>query len=118
MADDAPAVFDLAVLDRQTSGDRELAIEIVQMFLEDYAMRLAAIHVAVEQGDARGLVTTAHTLKGSAGYLSAGRVAEAAGRLEAIGREGRLADAAAALEQLDGAVAQLIPELLKATSTP
>jgi HPt (histidine-containing phosphotransfer) domain-containing protein len=117
MTDDVRKVFDLAALDRQTGGDRTLGLEIVQMFLEDYAMRLAAIRAAVEQGDAKGMLTTAHTLKGAAAYLSAAFVVEAAARLETIGREGRLAEAAAALERLDAAVAQLIPELRKATST-
>jgi HPt (histidine-containing phosphotransfer) domain-containing protein len=114
---DARKVFDLAALDRQTGGDRTLGLEIVQMFLEDHEMRLAAIRAAVERGDAQGVTTTAHTLKGAAAYLSAAFVVESASRLETIGREGRVADAAAELERLDGAVAQLIPELRKATSS-
>ena len=116
MGDEGRKAFDLAALDRQTGGDRALGLEIVQMFLDDYAMRVAAIRAAVEQGDAKGILTTAHTLKGAAAYLSAVFVVEAASRLEKIGREERLAEAAAALDRLDGAVAQLIPELRKATS--
>jgi HPt (histidine-containing phosphotransfer) domain-containing protein len=117
MTDDVRKAFDIAALDRQTGGDRALGLEIVQMFLDDYATRLAAIRAAVERGDAPGVLTTAHTLKGAAGYLSAAFVVEAASRLETMGREGRLAEAPAALQRLDGAVAQLIPELRKAMST-
>src|SRR5260370_19478139 len=107
MTDDVRKAFDVVALDRQTGGDRALAIEIVQMFLEDYEARLAAIRGAVERGDAKAISTTSHTLKGSAAYLSATFVVEAALHLETLGRERRLAEAADALERLDGAVAQL-----------
>jgi HPt (histidine-containing phosphotransfer) domain-containing protein len=66
-------------------------------------------------GDATGLQTAAHTLKGSAGYLAAAFVVEAAVELERIGREGRLADAPSAVSQLERAVAQLMPEIERAT---
>ncbi len=117
MTEPVRIVFDLAALDRQTGGDRRLGLEIVQMFLDDYETRLAAIRVAVEAGDAQGIMSAAHTLKGAVAYLSAAIVVEAASRLEKIGREGRVPEAAAALQQLDTAVAQLIPELRKATLT-
>ena len=108
---DSPMVFDLAGLDRQTGGDRALRFEIVQMFLEDCPMRVGELRAAIERGDAFAIRTIAHTLKGAAGYLSAARVHAAARDLETIGREARLADAAAALERLATAVAELIPEL-------
>jgi HPt (histidine-containing phosphotransfer) domain-containing protein len=82
------------------------------------AWRVAAIRAAVQQRDAQGIRAAAHRLKGSAGYLRAAFVVDAAARLELIGHEGRLAEAAAALEQLDDAVAQLVPELQRATLTP
>ena len=85
--------------------------DVVRMFLEDCPIRVAAIRAAVEDADAARIRTTAHTLKGSAGYLSAGFVVDAAADLEMIGHEGRVAEAAAGLERLDAAVAQLIPEL-------
>ena len=118
MTGDVRAVFDRVAFDRQTGGDRALAIEILRMFLEDCPSHVAAIRVAVERGDALGIRTAAHTLKGSAGYLTATFVVDAAARLEIIGQEERLAEAAAALEELDGAVAQVIPELERAALTP
>jgi HPt (histidine-containing phosphotransfer) domain-containing protein len=115
---DVPAVFDGAAFDRQTGGDRALALEILHLFLEECPLRVAAIRAAVQQGDAQGIRAASHRLKGSAGYLRAAFVVDAAARLELIGHEGRLAEAAAALEQLDDAVAQLVPELQRATLTP
>lgn len=109
--------FDLAALDRQTGGDRALGLEIVRMFLEDYSERLAAIRSAVERRDAEGLRMTAHTLRGSAGYLAAASVRDAAARLETLGREGRLDEAGAALDRLNQALAELIPELEKVNTS-
>ena len=108
-------IFDRAIFDRQLGGDRVLGLQILQMFIEDCPGRVEAIKHAVEQGDASGLQTAAHTLKGSAGYLAAAFVTEAAVELERIGREGRLADAPSAVSRLEEAVAQLMPEIERAT---
>jgi len=86
-------------------------LDVVRMFLEDCPIRVAAIRAAVEDADAARIRASAHTLKGSAGYLSAGFVVDAAADLERMGLEGRVAETAAGLERLDAAVAQLIPEL-------
>lgn len=114
MSDPRP-VFDREVFERQVGGDRELALEILRMFLEDCPDRTAAIKTAVDRGDANALCTAAHTLKGSAGYLAAAHVVDAAALLERLGRESRLADAPAAVDQLEGAVARLVPEIQRAS---
>src|SRR6266853_4215753 len=104
-------VFDIAAFERQTGGDLHLRREIIEMFLEDCPVRVAAIRAAVEQRDAAALASSAHSRKGAGGYLSAIAAREAASSLEQIGREGRMDDAEAALARLDAAVAELIPEL-------
>src|SRR4051812_7322684 len=115
MNDERP-VFDRAAFDRQLGNDPALAREVLQMFIEDCPQRLAGIRAAVERGDADALRTAAHTLKGSAGYLAAAHVTDAAVLLEGIGREGRIADARAGLEQLEAAVARLMPEIHRAAA--
>ena len=111
MSDDTRPVFDLAALDQQTGGDRDLRVQVVRMFLEDCPSRVEAIRAAVAGRDAARLRAAAHALKGAAAYLSAAFVVDAASQLESIGREGRLAEAEAALGRLDAAVAQLLPRL-------
>jgi HPt (histidine-containing phosphotransfer) domain-containing protein len=108
-----PPTFDRVVFERRLGGDRALALEVMRMFVEDCPQRMAAIRRAVAEQDAAGLQVAAHTLKGSAGYLSAAMVVEAAARLEHIGREGDLGEAAAALEQLETAVTRLVPALAR-----
>jgi len=106
-------VFDAAAFERQTGGDANLRQEIIQMFLEDCPVRVAAVRAAVEQRDAPALVAAAHSLKGACGYLSAVAAREEAAHLEQLGRQGRVDEAADRLARLDAAVAQLIPELTK-----
>jgi HPt (histidine-containing phosphotransfer) domain-containing protein len=108
-------VFDVAAFERQTGGDADLRREIIEMFLDDCPVRLAAVRAAVERRDALALMSAAHSLKGACGYLSAVAAREHAAHLEQIGREGRMEEAEvdAALARLDAAVAELIPELRK-----
>ena len=108
---DRREVFDPAAFERQTGGDAALRTEIIGMFLEDCPMRVDEIRTAIGRGDAPGLMSSAHALKGSAAYLSASIVRGLAANLERLGRDQRLSDAPAALEQLSAAVAELLAEL-------
>ena len=118
MTSDARKPFDAAAFLRQVGGDHALGIEILNMFRDDCPARVAAIRAAVQRGDADDIRTAAHTLKGSASYLTAVFVVEAAARLELLGREGRVSEAAAVLERLDAAVAQVMPEIQRAALEP
>jgi HPt (histidine-containing phosphotransfer) domain-containing protein len=113
VAADSTAILDLAALERQTGGDTSLRRDIVRMFLEDCPLRVDAIGRAIASGDTALLVSSAHTLKGSAAYLKASIVRGHAAELEQCGREGRNADAAAVFEKLRDAIDQLVPELKK-----
>ena len=113
MAGGPREIFDLAAFDRQTGGDAGLRNEITQMFLEDCPLRAAEIRDAVAKGNAAALVSAAHSLKGSAAYMSASIVRGHAADLERLGREGHLGAAQAAVDALDAAVAELLPELRK-----
>ena len=113
MSSDPTAILDLAALERQTGGDTSLRREIVRMFLEDCPLRVDAIGAALASGDTAALVSSAHTLKGSAAYLKASIVRHHAAEIERCAREGRTDDATAEFERLRVAVGQLLPELQK-----
>ena len=74
--------------------------EVIQLFLVDCPLRLAAIKSAVEARNAVALCTEAHGLKGAAGNLSAVSLFETAEILEQLGREGRFDAAEAAWRKL------------------
>jgi HPt (histidine-containing phosphotransfer) domain-containing protein len=110
---DPTAILDLAALERQTGGDASLRREIVRMFLEDCPMRVDAIGAALASGDIPMLVSSAHTLKGSAAYLKASIVRDHAAEIERCAREGRTSEATAEFDRLRVAIGQLLPELRK-----
>jgi HPt (histidine-containing phosphotransfer) domain-containing protein len=96
----APAPVDRPGLMRRLGDDADLLEQVVELFLADCPLRLAAIQAAVDQRDPEQIRTTAHALKGSAGNLSADTLAEAARILERLGAEKRLDAAPAAMRQL------------------
>ncbi|MCO6440733.1 MAG: response regulator [Nitrococcus mobilis] len=80
-------------------GNQDFLKELVQLLLEESAKLFVEIHTAIEEQDAKALQRAAHTLKSSLKALGASSVAQAAERLEIIGRENQLigADEAASL---------------------
>jgi two-component system, sensor histidine kinase and response regulator len=91
--------------------DRELVRELAAVFLGEYPKWLAELHSALADGDAPRVHLTAHTLKGSLTIFAAKDAAEAALRLETLGRAGELASAGEALAALVEAVERLRPVL-------
>ena len=82
-------------------GGPQLARELVEIFLRESDDQISAIRAAVAGADADALNQAAHSLKGSAGSLTGHRVSTEAATLEAMGRDGTLADAAPALARLE-----------------
>ena len=112
---DEPGALDEAALMNLVGGDRVLAGELAEIFLEDLAPRVTEITAAVDGRDATRLRSAAHALRGSAGSLKAGNVWNAAGALEAIGTSGVLDGMEEALERLNFALAALRPRLIAMT---
>jgi signal transduction histidine kinase/DNA-binding response OmpR family regulator len=99
---DASPAFNLDAALSAVQGDRDLLVELVQLFEEDSPQRLAALRQAVGARDAAAIALQAHALKGPLGMLGAEAAAAAARRLEQMGRSGELdgcADACATLQR-------------------
>jgi len=107
--------LDEAALVKVVGGDRKLAGELAQLFLDDLDNRVAEITAAVEARQVDRLRAAAHALRGSAGSLRAGNVRDASGALESIASSGSLEGAIPALNALDLALASLRPRLAKMT---
>lgn len=78
--------------------------------------QLMAIRAAIARGDAMGLLTSAHQLKGSGLNLGLPRVAQAAQELETLGIEGRTAGADDLLTHLTAEVEIAVAALQRATT--
>ena len=96
----AAHVCDRVSLMARVGGDQQLFVEVIQLFLADCPVRVAAIGAAVDARDAEGIRVAAHALKGAAGNLSAAGLVAAARTLERLGTEGRLNAAPSALRQV------------------
>jgi HPt (histidine-containing phosphotransfer) domain-containing protein len=67
------SVLDAAILDDLASLDETLVADVVQSFVADVPVRIAALRTQIAADDAHGVARAAHGLKGSA--LAVGAVA-------------------------------------------
>jgi CheY-like chemotaxis protein/HPt (histidine-containing phosphotransfer) domain-containing protein len=95
----------------RAGGDEALLAELAELFRAEAPERLAEIRAAITRQDAVALARAAHTLKGAAAVFGAAGAVEAARELEAMGRGGDLAGAAAAADRLADILESLKPAL-------
>ncbi len=79
-------VFDKEDLLNRTMGDRELASKVVSLFLENAKGLLEQFEQSLDDNDMEAVVRISHTLKGSAGNISALRLASLFKELEKTAR--------------------------------
>ncbi|HYP28954.1 MAG TPA: response regulator [Blastocatellia bacterium] len=88
------AVIEPGVLDGirglGSGGDSDPLSELIDLFLDDSAKRLASLRDARKANDSRAFYRAAHTLKGSSGNMGARRMASICDYLEEAGRNGSL----------------------------
>ena len=79
---------------QQFAGDETLLCQVMEIFLREAPQHLAALHLAVKQGNAEQVESTAHTLKGELGYLGVPEISRKARELEQMGKSRNLEGAA------------------------
>jgi HPt (histidine-containing phosphotransfer) domain-containing protein len=95
----------------QLGGDETLLQEVVEIFLEDAPKQLAALRLAVAQGIAETVETTAHSLKGELGYMGLPEVSQKAAELEEMGRSNNVRGAASLLSLFEADISGLISSI-------
>jgi len=95
----------------QDDGDPDIVAEVGGLFLEHSPQKIAAILQAVENGDAKGLQTAAHSLKSSSAYVGAMRLSELSRELEMMGRSQVMDGAEEKAERLNREYKQVMMEL-------
>ena len=73
--------------EEQVGGDRELMVEIIDLFLEERKQQVLDMRAAVKMSDLDALSKLAHTIKGSLGSLHAPRARARAQELEIAARD-------------------------------
>jgi HPt (histidine-containing phosphotransfer) domain-containing protein len=90
----------------QPPGAPDVVARILTRFFTESSERVTALRAAVEANNAPALERAAHALKGAAGTVGAHAAGDLALRLERIGREGRIQDAAPLVMELDSALSR------------
>jgi two-component system sensor histidine kinase/response regulator len=99
---------DLAVALRWLGGDRRLLRELVGIFMDDSPKRLEALRAAVRAVDGQQVEQIAHSLKGTASILGAGRLRDAAQALEDAAHDGQATHGGGLVGQVAREVEQVI----------
>jgi len=104
-------VVDRSLLLARVGGDEALLVELSRLFVQECPDRLHAVRQAVEEHDPAGLKRAAHQLCGTLALFGAEAAAEAARRLERMGRNGALDSAREVCAVLHSETQQLLVEL-------
>ena len=122
--EDAPAntltgpVIDWEVALDQAAGDRDLVLEMIDVYFDELPKLMSRIEQAIEANDGPALRRAAHTLKGALHHLVANRAAAAAAELERLGSSALAAEGRFALAALRSELTRLEPELLEFQASP
>ena len=88
------------VLDR-VQDDKELLLELFDIFVPDYAAKRTLLGKAIDTNDFEQVISIAHSLKGASGNISAKLLRGTFMRLETMGKAGSLSDAHEILKLMD-----------------
>jgi HPt (histidine-containing phosphotransfer) domain-containing protein len=85
-------IFDPDEILEQIGGDRELLVDIINIFVETYPEDLKALHEAIDEGDSENIRKAAHRMKGSISNFGKYQAFETARSMEYKAREGDLSN--------------------------
>ena len=96
-----------AELADRLGGNRQLAHELIAVFLAEYPSLLQSIHASVARNDGQAISRSAHAMKGTvSNFIDAGPTVTAQA-LERAAIEARLAEVPALVEQLERELREL-----------
>jgi len=91
MSSESP--FNLSEALTRVDQDEDLFFTLVELFIEQAPLDMAATQAALDAGDGEALARAAHRMKGAILQFSASALFEATKQLEALGKAGRVDDA-------------------------
>jgi len=100
-------ILDLSEAVNRMHGDMEVFLSLAKVFLQESPREAGAARAALERQDRVGLAAAAYTLIGAAVEMCAPRLFESARRLEALGRQGELAEASPVCADVEAHLAEV-----------
>ena len=94
-------ILDLAEVMDRVQDDKELLLELFDIFISDYSEKRRLLEKAVAANDIDQIVSISHSLKGASGNISAKLMRETFLKFEVMGKNGNLAEAKVSLGVLD-----------------
>ena len=99
--------IDLPTLLTIIDGEKDLLIELGEIFRQDYPQQVVALHEAIRHSDAYRLERVAHSLKGALATIGATTARSLAHELEIMGQSGQLEGSPSTLHKLEGELDRL-----------
>jgi signal transduction histidine kinase/DNA-binding response OmpR family regulator len=87
---------------RRVGGNLKMLRDVAKIFVQDTPKRISAIRMAIARKDGEALATAAHALRGSLAMLGGASIADGIRKIETLGRQGSVAEAAKILESFEG----------------
>jgi HPt (histidine-containing phosphotransfer) domain-containing protein len=103
--------IDFAELLARVDNDRELLIDLMGIFKEDFPRHMKELVEVAAARDLKKAAVVSHTLKGMLANLAVTHAAAAAAKLEQLARDGADAAIAEALVAFEREVHGLLPEM-------
>lgn len=104
-------IIDIPELMERVQDDKELMLELFDIFIEDYQGKRRALTGAVEKNDCDEVRSIAHSVKGASGNISAKYVREICLNLEMMGKDGNLSGAKELLVKLDEEYTRMVKRI-------
>ncbi len=92
--------IDLASVMERVGGDEAFLGQLIDIYIEDFAVKYGLLRKAVEQRDFKSIEMIGHSLKGSSGNLSLDGLYETSSEIEISGKKKEIQRAEILLEQL------------------
>ena len=99
-------IIDLEDALQRVDGDRELYLELIEIFFSDYENNLAALKEHLKVGDVKKFKEVIHMMKGVLGNISAKRAYHQAAKMDAQVKGGSLAGMENEIPKLEKNVAE------------
>lgn len=106
-------IIDLKDALERVQDDKELLLELFDIFCEDFPPKRGKIWASFEKGDCAGFQMIAHGFKGATGNISAHQMHETCTELDRIGKACNIAAAKPLLEVLDRQFTELKVEIAR-----
>ena len=105
------------VLER-VQDDRELLMELLDIFEQDYADKRKQMDGLIEHNDFEQIKAIAHSIKGAAGNISAKAMQDSCGRMEQSAEERNITAIAETMELLDKQFVELRAHISRLKEAP